>query len=91
MASAESLSTALIRAIDSARAGDWDAAHKIVQAHEDDTTACRIHAVLHKIEGDASNSRYWYGQSGGHAYEDFADPTAELAAIRSEISRTHNL
>ncbi len=91
MASAEGLSAALIEAIDRAASGNWDAAHKIVQAHEDDTTACRIHAVLHKIEGDASNSRYWYGQSGGHAYEDFADPQAELAAIRSAITRAHNL
>jgi hypothetical protein len=43
-----------------ARAGDWDGAHRLVQ-DMGDPTACWIHAVLHKIEGDAGNSRYWYG------------------------------
>jgi hypothetical protein len=85
MASANDLTADLIRAIDFALSGDWDGAHKIVQAHEDDRTACWVHAVLHKIEGDASNSRYWYGQ-GKRAYEDFADPKAELAAIRRAIT-----
>ena len=46
----------LVRAVDLALAGDWDAAHKIVQEDEDDATSCWIHAVLHKIEGDAGNS-----------------------------------
>ena len=48
----------LIRAIDQALGQDWEAAHKTVQADEDGAAACWIHAVLHKIEGDASNSRY---------------------------------
>jgi hypothetical protein len=60
----------LIRAVDLALSGDWDGAHKIVQRDEDDVTTCWIHAVLHKIEGDASNSRYWYGQAR-RIYEDF--------------------
>jgi hypothetical protein len=29
-----------------------------VQQDEDDPLSCWIHAVLHKIEGDAGNSRY---------------------------------
>ena len=81
MASAKELTTELTRAIDLALSGDWDGAHKIVQVHEDDATACWIHAVLHKIEGDASNSRYWYRQTK-RTYEDFAEPNAELGAIR---------
>jgi hypothetical protein len=43
--------------------------------------------VLHKIEGDAGNSRYWYGRSGGRRYEDFADPRAELEAVRAFLPR----
>lgn len=82
MASQHLRSAELIRAIDHALAGEWDAAHSIVQVHEDDSTAGWIHAVLHKIEGDAANSRYWYGQAK-KSYEDFADPEAELAAIRA--------
>jgi hypothetical protein len=71
-------------AIDAALSGDWQRAHKIVQQDEDDPLACWIHAVLHKIEGDADNSRYWYSQTT-HAYGDFADPQQELAAIKREV------
>ncbi len=74
----------LIRAVDLAIAGDWDEAHAVTQAHEGDATADWLHAVLHKIEGDADNSRYWYRRTP-HDYEDFADPQAELAAIRKGL------
>ncbi len=77
--------TELTRAVDLALSGDWDAAHKIVQEDEDDATSCWIHAVLHKIEGDASNARYWYAKAG-QAYEAFPDPQAELAAIKAVLS-----
>jgi hypothetical protein len=36
-------------------AGQWNAAHELVQQYETDTTAAWIHAVLHKIEGDNDN------------------------------------
>jgi len=75
----------LIRAVELAIAGDWDGAHRIVQADEEDATSCWIHAVLHKIEGDAGNARYWYARAG-HAYEAYADAKAELAAIRAALT-----
>lgn len=74
----------LLAAIDAALAGDWHAAHRIVQQDEHDPMACWIHAVLHKIEGDAWNSRYWYARTS-HRYEDYGSAEAELHAIRSEI------
>ena len=75
----------LIRAVDLALAGEWEGAHKIVQVFEDDSDACWIHAVLHKIEGDASNSRYWYGRTV-HAYEAYPDPRQELQAIKAALT-----
>jgi hypothetical protein len=78
------MKTDLLSAIDAALAGDWDRAHRTVQQDEDDPTACWIHAVLHKIEGDAGNSRYWYSRSR-HSYGEFADASQELAAIRREL------
>jgi hypothetical protein len=73
----------LLKAIDLALSGEWDAAHKLVQQYED-TTAAWIHAVLHKIEGDHDNSRYWYRRAG--KLEHFSDePKAELAEIRKEV------
>jgi hypothetical protein len=75
----------LIRAVDLAIAGNWEEAHAATQRHEGDAAADWLHAVLHKIEGDADNSRYWYRRTP-HEYEDFPDPQAELAAIRSTLS-----
>jgi hypothetical protein len=40
--------------------------------------------VLHKIEGDAGNSRYWYSRTT-HSYGEFTDPEKELAAIKREV------
>jgi hypothetical protein len=71
-------------AITAALAGEWDKSHRIVQEFSD-PMACHIHAVLHKIEGDAWNSRYWYARTRGAKYEDFADPNAELQAILQEL------
>jgi hypothetical protein len=72
-------------AIEAALAANWTQAHEIVQ-ELNDPLACWIHAILHKIEGDAGNSRYWYGRSGGRRYEDFADPRAELESARANAS-----
>ena len=74
----------LLNAVDAALAGDWDRAHQIVQQDEDDPLACWVHAVLHKIEGDAGNSRYWYARTA-HSYGEFADTKRELAAIKKEL------
>jgi len=71
----------LLKAIELALNGQWDAAHSLVQQYETDNNAAWIHAVLHKIEGDAGNSRYWYRRGG--KLEHFPDePRAELAVIR---------
>lgn len=43
--------------------GDWDTAHAIVQSLPD-ATAARIHAYLHRKEGDEWNSRYWHRRAG---------------------------
>lgn len=75
----------LLAALDAAEAGHWDEAHGIVQEDEADAVACWIHAVLHAIEGDRGNARYWFAKAGKLARAD-NDPTAELAAIRAALS-----
>jgi hypothetical protein len=78
------LNTDLLRAIELAFAGDWDAAHQLVQQYESDVTADWIHAVLHKMEGDLSNSRYWYRRA--NQMDHVADESrAELTAIQAEL------
>ena len=43
--------------------GEWGEAHAIVQ-RLDTVMAARIHAYLHRKEGDDWNSRYWHRQAG---------------------------
>ena len=40
-------------------AGDWDGAHNIAQDMPDPDGA-RLHAYLHRKEGDLGNAAYWY-------------------------------
>ena len=68
-------------AIELALNEQWDDAHKIVQEIST-PNAQWIHAVLHKIEGDESNSRYWYSRSSIEVYESYLDSTQELKAIK---------
>ena len=82
MAGRQELRGALVRAVELAQAGDRAGAHELVDHVEDDPTACWIHAVLHKLQPDEANARYWYRRSG-QFYESYADPRAELAAIRA--------
>lgn len=43
--------------------GHWDRAHRIVQELPD-PKAARIHAYLHRVEGDNWNARYWHDRAG---------------------------
>jgi hypothetical protein len=51
--------------------GEWDKAHEIVQAM-DDVMAARIHAYLHRKEGDDWNTRYWHRRAGSEFPEDMS-------------------
>lgn len=42
--------------------GNWDRAHGIVQS-EGGKAAARVHAYLHRREGDLSNADYWYARA----------------------------
>jgi hypothetical protein len=69
-----------LNAIAAAQAGDWERTHEIVMQHAD-VLSCWIHALVHKVDGDVGNSRYWYARTS-HVYEDFVDVVEELAAIK---------
>ena len=43
--------------------GDWQRAHAIVQS-DDSSAAARVHAYLHRKEGDLSNAEHWYRRAG---------------------------
>lgn len=44
--------------------GDWEAAHSIAQNREGDRPYDRLHAYLHRKEGDRFNANYWYRRAG---------------------------
>lgn len=43
--------------------GDWEAAHNIAQDIETPTGSW-LHALLHLVEGDFGNARYWFVEAG---------------------------
>ena len=43
--------------------GNWERAHQIAQS-ADGPEAARVHAYLHRKEGDLGNAGYWYRKSG---------------------------
>ena len=53
----------LKRAVSHLQAGEWQAAHEIVQQDEASALACWAHGIVHLMEGDLANARYWYGQA----------------------------
>jgi len=51
------------KALSHLRKSEWDKAHAIVMDMRD-KLAFRIHGLLHRIEGDLDNARYWYEKAG---------------------------
>jgi hypothetical protein len=70
------LSAELRRAADLLAKGDWEAAHVIVQ-DDPSPLAAWMHGIVHLLEGDTSNARYWYGRAGR--------PFPVASEVRSEI------
>jgi hypothetical protein len=62
--------------------GDWDTAHRCVD-DENGKDAARVHAYLHRKEGDASNAGYWYRMAGAAVFGGSLEAEwAELVAER---------
>jgi hypothetical protein len=41
---------------------EWQKAHEICQQDEGNPDYDMVHALVHRIEGDESNARYWYAR-----------------------------
>jgi hypothetical protein len=61
--------------------GDWQAAHKIVQEDEESALSCWAHGIVHVLEGDLPNARYWYRQAKRAFPEKYSVPD-EIAALK---------
>jgi hypothetical protein len=72
------------RVLDLLEAGDWQAAHEIVQK-DSSTLAAWLHGIVHILEGDLDNARGWYRK----AERDFPGSgaaKAEIAAARQSVA-----
>jgi hypothetical protein len=61
----------------------WQAAHLLVQDHEDDPNCNWVHAYCHRKEGDLANAGHWYRRVDKPVYknsleEEGADISAAL-------------
>ena len=70
----------LQRAADVLAEGDWQTAHTIVQ-DDPSPLAAWMHGIVHFLEGDTSNARYWYRQAG-RPFPAAVDVRAEVEAAR---------
>ena len=59
--------------------GDWEKAHAIVQT-DDSELGCWAHGIVHIVEGDIGNARYWYRRAH-RGFPKAIDPELEIAAL----------
>jgi len=69
-----------LRALWQDAAGNWEAAHHLVQDDESADGAW-VHAYLHRKEGDNANAGYWYARAGRPVF------SGTLEAEWEEIAR----
>lgn len=48
---------------------DWESAHNIAQSKEGTRDYDRLHAYLHRVEGDTFNAGYWYRRAGSEVFK----------------------
>ncbi len=68
------------------RKGAWEKAHPIVQK-DASPLGCWAHGVVHLLEGDLSNARYWYRRAQ-RAFPGNADARAEIAALADAVKES---
>lgn len=61
--------SALLEALWHDAKGDWEAAHNIAQSKEGTQPYDRLHAYLHRVEGDTFNAGYWYRRAGSEVFK----------------------
>ena len=83
---ARSKSGSLARAVALLESGDWKAAHEIVQRDEDSRLSCWAHGIVHLMEGDIPNARYWYRQAK-RAFPRQPAVENEIRVLKDEIRR----
>lgn len=76
--------TELAEALTHLECGDWKAAHAVVQRDEESALSCWAHGIVHILEGDLANARYWYGEAK-RAFPARPSAPGEIAALRQAL------
>jgi len=63
--------------------GEWAKAHPVVQKDES-AFGCWAHGIVHVLEGDLPNARYWYRRARRPFPADY-DSKAEIAALAAAV------
>ena len=74
----------LEQAVELLARGNWQGAHEIVQQDEESPLSCWAHGIVHILEGDISNARYWYRQAK-RPFPREPSVENEIQALRHEI------
>jgi len=74
----------LRRAVVHLENGEWQAAHEIVQEDEDSRLFCWAHGIVHLMEGDLPNARYWY-RKAGRTFGEAPLAAEEINALKQEL------
>jgi hypothetical protein len=75
--------TDLRRALDLLQSGDWDGAHALAQA-DPSALGSWCHGIVHMLEPDEGNSRYWYRRAG-RVFPGIGAAEPEMAALRAAL------
>ncbi|MGH8713482.1 MAG: hypothetical protein ACREYB_05700 [Casimicrobiaceae bacterium] len=65
--------------------GEWDKAHQIAQQDES-KLGCWAHGIVHIVEGDLGNARYWYRRAG-RPFPKGLDVDSEVAALAAALKK----
>jgi hypothetical protein len=75
--------TPLTRAVRHLEAGEWQAAHALVQK-DASLLGCWAHGLVHLIEGDLENAKYWYRRAR-RPLPHGNTAAAEIAALKATV------
>jgi hypothetical protein len=78
----------LARAVELLAAREWQQAHELVQP-DTSTMGAWLHGIVHTLEGDLDNARYWYRRAA-RAFPGPEAVDAEIAAARRTLDDTNN-
>ncbi|MET0681886.1 MAG: hypothetical protein ABWZ29_00935 [Casimicrobiaceae bacterium] len=75
--------SAIVKAVRHLEAGEWKAAHEIVQK-DASSLGCWAHGIVHLVEGDLDNAKYWYRRAR-RPLPHTNTAIAEIAALKATL------